>query len=213
MACSRTDPILLVTGFERFGPYSVNPSAEVTQALDGRQIRGRPVRGLVLPVHRSEAVTRLERALDVLDPAAIVQLGLAAGRARIALERVAVNLLDYPIPDNGGGQPRGEPCVPGGPAAYWSRLPLERLREVLAAAGIPACLSSTAGTFVCNQVMYWTLHRLAARGAPTPAGLIHLPLLPAMVAAADTEAPSMEATLMVRAVELVLEVVVGDLTT
>jgi pyroglutamyl-peptidase len=136
-----------------------------------------------------------------------VHLGLAGGRARIALERVALNVMDFDTPDNTGYRACNEPCVPGGPPAYFSTLPLAAMLEALVTDGVPAYVSNTAGTYLCNQTLYGTLHRLAERGHPARAGFIHLPLLPAMVAHSGLEQPSMDAALMVRAVEIVLGVV------
>jgi pyroglutamyl-peptidase len=201
------EPVILLTGFEPFGPHKVNPSGEVARALDGHTAGGTRVRSLILPVHQTGAAATLEPVLVETEPLAVVQLGLAAGRMRIGLERVALNVLDYPMPDAEGAQPHGRPCVPDGPAAYWSRLPLDAILGTLTAEGIPAYVSNTAGTYLCNQVMYGTLHWLAERGARTPAGFIHLPLLPSMVAATGTDEPSMDFPLMRRAVEIALGVV------
>jgi pyroglutamyl-peptidase len=198
---------LLVTGFEPFGGLDANPSLDVAKALDGRAIGEAVVRGAVLPVHHAEAAARVARLLDETDPWAVVHLGLAGGRARIALERVAVNVMDYDTPDNAGYRAAGEPCAPDGPAAYFATLPLAAILAALLAEGIPAYVSNTAGTYLCNQTMYTTLHALARRGRAVPAGFIHLPLLPAMVAASGLEQPSMDASLMVRAVEVTLGVV------
>jgi pyroglutamyl-peptidase len=200
-------PVVLVTGFEAFGGHTANPSLEVAKALDGRAVGDAVVRGAILPVHHAEAAPQVSRLLDETDPLAVVHLGLAAGRARIALERVAVNVMDFDTPDNAGHRARGEPCVPGGPAAYFATLPLDAVLAALLAEGIPAYVSNTAGTYLCNQTMYGTLHLLARRGHPARAGFVHLPLLPAMVAASGLEQASMDAGLMVRAVESVLGVV------
>jgi pyroglutamyl-peptidase len=199
-------PTLLVTGFEPFGGLGANPSLEVAKALDGRAVGEAIVRSAVLPVHHAEAGPHVARLLDDTDPLAVVHVGLAAGRARIALERVAVNVMDYETPDNAGYRARGEPCVPGGPPAYFATLPLEAILAALTADGIPAYVSNTAGTYLCNQTMYTTLHALAQRRHPARAGFIHLPLLPSMVAAGGLEQPSMDASLMVRAVEVALGV-------
>jgi len=198
---------VLVTGFEAFGGHAANPSLEVAKALDGRAVGEAVVRSAVLPVHHAETAPQVSRLLDETDPLAVVHLGLAGGRARIALERVAVNVMDYDTPDNAGYRARGEPCVAGGPAAYFATLPVAAIVATLVAEGIPAYVSNTAGTYLCNQTMYGTLHRLAQRRHPARAGFIHLPLLPAMVAAAGLEQPSMDAGLMVRAVEIALGVV------
>ena len=199
--------VVLVTGFEAFSGHAANPSLEVAKALDGRAVGEAVVRSAVLPVHHAEAAPQVSRLLDETDPLAVVHLGLAGGRARIALERVAVNVMDYDTPDNAGYRARGEPCVAGGPAAYFATLPVAAIVAALVAEGIPAYVSNTAGTYLCNQTMYGTLHRLTQRRHPARAGFIHLPLLPAMVAAAGLEQPSMDAGLMVRAVEIALGVV------
>ena len=200
-------PTLLVTGFEPFAGLAVNPSLEVAKALDGRALGDAVVHGAVLPVHHAEAAPQVIRLLDEVDPVAVLHLGLAAGRARIALERVAVNVMDYDAPDNAGYRARGEPCVPDGPPAYFATLPLPAILAALVAEGIPAYVSYSAGTYLCNQTLYGTLHALDRRRAEVRAGFIHLPLLPAMVAAAGLEQPSMDVGLMVRAVEIALGVV------
>jgi pyroglutamyl-peptidase len=199
---------LLVTGFEPFGGLATNPSLDVAKALDGRAVGDAVVRGAILPVHHTEAAVRVAHLLDETDPLAVVHLGLASGRARIALERVAVNVMDFDTPDNAGYRAVGEPCVPRGPVAYFATLPLLAILAALLAEGIPAYVSNTAGTYLCNQTMYSTLHALAERGSTIRAGFIHLPLLPAMVAASGLEQPSMDASLMVRAVEIALGVLV-----
>jgi pyroglutamyl-peptidase len=203
-------PTLLVTGFEPFGGLATNSSLEIAKALDGRAIGAAVVRAGVLPVHHAEVAAEVARLVGETDPRAILHLGLAPGRARIALERVAVNVMEFETPDNAGYRARGEPCVPGGPAAYFATLPLAAILAALLAEGIPAYVSDTAGTYLCNQTMYCTLHALTRRRPATPAGFIHLPLLPAMVAASGLDQPSMDASLMVRAVEVALGVVVRD---
>jgi len=199
--------VILLTGFEPFAGHKANPSEEVARILDGRVVGDAVVRSAVLPVDHAGAGARVAQLVDELDPNAIVHLGLAAGRARIALERVALNVMDFDTPDNTGYRACNEPCVAGGPPAYFATLPLAALLEALVAEGVPAYVSNTAGTYLCNQTLYGTLHRLAERGHPARAGFIHLPLLPAMVAASGLEQPSMEAALMARAVEIVLGVV------
>jgi pyroglutamyl-peptidase len=198
---------LLVTGFEPFDGDGVNPSGEVAKLLDGRLLGDCVVKGLILPVQHEAARARVAPLLEAPGLGAVVHLGLAGGRARIALERVAVNVMDFDTPDNTGYRARNEPCVPGGPPAYFATLPLAVLVEALVADGVPAYVSNTAGTYLCNQTMYGTLHRLAERRHPARAGFVHLPLLPAMVAASGLEQPSMDAALMVRAVEIVVGVV------
>lgn len=198
---------ILLTGFEPFAGLAVNPSAEVAKALDGRAVGDAMVRSAVLPVHHAEVAPRVAQLVDETDPFAVLHLGLAGGRARLSLERVAVNVMDYETPDNAGHVARGEPCVLDGPPAYFSTLPLSAILAALLAEGIPASVSNTAGTYLCNQTMYGTLHTLGARRHPARAGFLHLPLLPVMVAASGLEQPSMDVGLMVRGVEIALAVI------
>jgi pyroglutamyl-peptidase len=203
--------MILLTGFEPFGTYKDNPSAEVAETLHGRAVGGETVHSAVLPVHHARAAARIAELVRETAPRAIVHLGLASGRARIALERLAVNVMDFEIADNAGYRATGEPCVADGPAAYFSTLPLEAMREALTAEGIPAYLSSTAGTYLCNQTFYTTRHVIASERLDIPAGFIHLPLSPAMVVASGLDQPSMDIPLMVRAIEIALRVVsAGD---
>jgi len=195
---------ILLTGFEPFGPDALNPSRELAKALDGRVVGGLAVRGLVLPVEHRAARQLVDQALGEPGLRAVVQLGLAGGRARVALERVGVNAMDYPMPDNAGRLVSDGRCDPDGPAAYWATLPLPAILRELTAAGIPAYLSYTAGTYLCNFTLYTTLHAVARRGLDVRAGFVHLPYLPAMVAAHGLEEPSMDQALMQRAVEIVL---------
>jgi pyroglutamyl-peptidase len=198
---------ILVTGFEPFGAHSVNPTEGLAKAVDGRRVGDCSVQGVVLPVHHADTAARLGALLAESNAEAVLHLGLAAGRARIALERVAVNVMDYEVPDNAGYRASGEPCVPGGPTAYFSTLPLRAMLKALLDEGIPAYTSNTAGTYLCNQTLYWTLHAVRDMPRPPRVGFVHFPLLPAMVAAAGLEQPSMDFPLMLRAVETLLGVI------
>jgi pyroglutamyl-peptidase len=201
--------VILVTGFEPFGDHAVNPSEGLAKALEGRAIGGVPIVTAVLPVHHRETSLRITALLDEVDPTDVLHLGLADGRARLALERVALNVRDFPIPDNAGHRAAGEACVPGGPAAYLSTLPLRAILAALRLDGIPAYLSNTAGTYLCNQTLYATLHAIQRRGGRARAGFLHLPALPKMVAARDLDQPSMDFPLMLRGVEVALGVLAG----
>ena len=204
------DRVILVTGFEPFGAHTVNPSEGLAKAVDGRRVGDFGILGAVLPVHHTDAATQLAATLADTRPAAVVHLGLAGGRARVALERVAVNVMDHEQPDNAGFRASGEPCVPGGPAAYFSTLPLAAMLKALVADGIPAYVSNTAGTYLCNQTLYWTLHAVRQQSRPPRVGFVHFPLLPSMVAASGLEQPSMDFPLMLRAVETMLHVIARE---
>ena len=198
---------ILVTGFEPFGGALMNPSQELAKTVDGRGVGTFTVRGLVLPVHHEHASSGMARALEEHDPWAVLHLGLAGGRARLALERVAINVMDYPLPDNAGYCAAGEPCVSGGPPAYFATLPIRDMLRALVADGVPAYISDTAGTYLCNQTLYGTLHLIERTGHRARAGFMHLPFLPAMVAASGLDQPSMDVAVMLRAVEVSLAVI------
>src|SRR3989442_7188171 len=183
--------MILVTGFEPFGAHSVNPSEGLAKAVDGRRFGACAARGAVLPVHHADAARRLDALLDETEPVAAVHLGLAAGRARVALERVAVNVMDCGEPDGAGFQASGEPIAPDGPVAYFATLPLAAILRALTAEGIPAYVSNTAGTHLFHQTLYTTLHSLRQRSNPPKAGLLHVPLPPAIVSATPRPQPSM----------------------
>jgi pyroglutamyl-peptidase len=195
---------ILLTGFEPFDGDTVNPSGEVAKLLDGKAIGGAAVRGVILPVQHEAARAVVAPLLGTPGLVAVVHLGLAGGRARISLERVAVNVMDYSRPDAHGRILRDVACVEDGPAAHFSTLPLRAMLQALTAEGIPAMISNTAGTFLCNDISYTTLQALDERALAIPTGFIHLPFLPSMVAAHNLEEPSMDVAMMTRAVEIVL---------
>ncbi len=167
---------ILLTGFEPFGGDLSNPSREIAIALDGHEFETYRVKSLVLSVDGSRAPKQLVKRLDALEPVVVIMLGLARGRVQIALERVAVNLLDYRIPDNAGRVHHGQPIVNDGPEAYFSTLPTARILEMWHSSNQPGYVSNTAGLYLCNQVFYTARHHLETRGRSTvPAGFIHLP--------------------------------------
>ena len=175
-----TPPVVLLTGFEPFGGDTVNPSALAVQALAGRHLHGHHVVSAQLPVAFGAALGAMQQLLGSHRPALVITVGQAGGRAAISLERVAINVDDARIADNSGAQPVDRPVVVGGPDAYFSTLPIKAMRAALLAAGIPAEVSQTAGTFVCNHVFYGLMHELAGNTqlAGTRGGCIHVPWLP-----------------------------------
>lgn len=181
---------ILLTGFEPFGGDGHNPSwpaaRDAAGALRGRGIDAVAVR---LPCTFAGSTAALERALAEHRPGIVIACGLAGGRAQVAVERVAVNLQDARIPDNSGHQPAGTPIEAAGPAAYFSSLPVKRIVAALTGARIPAELSPSAGSFVCNHVFYEVMRRAGAEESSVhSAGFIHLPWderAPRRAAAAD----------------------------
>lgn len=215
---------VLLTGFEPYGGRGVNPSAEVVKRLDGAEIEGHRVAGRVLPVSFAALSERVGQLVAELRPAAAVSLGLWPGEPAIRLERIAVNIADFEIPDNDGARLQDDVVEPRAPAAIPTTLPLRALEAALLRAGIPVRLSSTAGTFLCNATMYSVMR--AAAADTIPCGFVHLPYLPEQVAvllddvrkAATTEVhqradlASMSLATMVEAVRIVLAVTLRSRT-
>jgi pyroglutamyl-peptidase len=164
---------VMVTGFEPFGPWQRNPSGEVARHLDGATIVDAEISGLVLPVSFERAAAPLIAAIDQLHPHVVLNLGQGEP-AGVRVERIAVNRCTAPAGgDNDGHEPHGKPVVPGGPDTYTSTLPVAEIVELLSNVKFNVAISDFAGEFLCNYIMYTTLHHIATHGLPTRAGLIH----------------------------------------
>jgi pyroglutamyl-peptidase len=168
------DPVVLVTGFEPFGGEAMNPSWEVCERLP-RVIAGLRVEILRVPCVFRRSIEAVGEAVERMRPALVICLGLAPGRTHVGVERIAINVDDARIADNAGGRPIDEPIAAEGPPAYFATLPVKAMVAALRRAGVPAEVSNSAGTYVCNHLMYGVLHFLAARGMGARAGFIHLP--------------------------------------
>jgi pyroglutamyl-peptidase len=195
-------PTVLVTGFAPFGGEATNPSWEAVRALHGVRIAGHRVQARCLPVAFGDAAKALRAALAEVQPALVVCVGQAGGRAQLSLERIAINLDDARAPDNAGRSPVDAPIVAGGPAAYFGTLPVKRLRAALHAAGIPAEVSNTAGTYVCNHVFYALMHALRRRRG-VRGGFVHIPYSPDQ-AAHHPGAPSLPVATVIEAIRLIV---------
>ncbi|MFK4807321.1 pyroglutamyl-peptidase I [Microbacterium sp. ZW CA_36] len=163
---------VLLTGFEPFGGDAANPSGEAVHRVASRWEGPEVLVSAVLPVTFTGAAGRLRELLADHRPDVVIAAGLAGGRAAIGVERVAVNLVDARIPDNVGQQPVDVPSVPGAAAAHFATLPVKEIARRIAAAGIPAEVSYSAGTFVCNHVFFTALE---AAASGTRAGFVHVP--------------------------------------
>lgn len=194
-------PVVLLTGFEPFGGDTVNPSWLVAQALHGQVIEGATVESLCLPCVFGVSLDVLRQALLRHRPVLVLALGLAANRTALSLERVAINLDDARIADNAGAQPLDQPVAPGGPAAHFSTLPVKAMVQAMLQAGLPAEVSHTAGTFVCNHVFYGLMQQLRRRPG-VRGGFMHLPLLP--MQAAPPGPPGLALEAQVRGVQIAL---------
>lgn len=195
---------LLLTGFEPFGGEQMNPAVLVMDRLKGQTIGPYIVEGLELPTVFGKSIDRLMEAVKVAEPDVVICLGQAGGRPDISFERIAINVNDARIADNEGNQPEDTPVVVDGPAAYWSTLPIKAMVAKLRSSGIPASVSDSAGTFVCNQIFYGLMHYIAVSGKKMRGGFVHIPYLPEQ-ALQHRGAPSMSLELMIAGLEQSIE--------
>lgn len=163
-----------MTGFDAFAGEAINPSWEICNRLPG-SVGGMRVETVRVPCEFRHAIEVVAGAIERHRPALVLSLGQAGGRAHMSVERVAINVDDARIPDNAGEQPVDEAIAPSGPPAYFSTLPVKAMAQAMRAAGVPTEVSNTAGTYVCNHLMYGVLHFLAASGIEARAGFIHVP--------------------------------------
>ncbi|CAI9391537.1 pyroglutamyl-peptidase I [Microbacterium sp. T2.11-28] len=163
---------VLLTGFEPFGGDAVNPSGDAVRTVAETWEGPESLVVEVLPVTFTGAAERLRALIEVHRPDVVIAVGLAGGRAAVGVERIAVNLADARIPDNAGAQPIDEPSIDGAPAAAFATLPVKAIAAAIHSAGIPAEVSHTAGTFVCNHVFFTALDAVPAG---VPAGFLHVP--------------------------------------
>ena len=194
---------ILLTGFEPFAGESINPSWQVAQCFKGQRFGAHEIHALMLPCVFRESLRVIDQAISELNPDMVIALGQAEGRPDVSFERFAVNLDHARIPDNQGHQPQEAEIVTGGPTAYVTTLPIQRLADRLKQEGIPASLSLSAGTFVCNHVFYHLQHRFSATS--TRSGFIHLPVLPEQASRWKAgPVPSMPLDTMTQALHLIL---------
>lgn len=201
---------VLVTGFEPFGGDDKNPTEMIAKTLNGRTIDGAQITGKVLPVSVKHAGPKLEQILNELKPDIVINLGLAPTYSNIAVERVALNLLDARIPDNDGYQPIDEPIEKDAPIAYFATLPVRAIVKELKDNGVPAMISYSAGTYLCNYVMFKTLHYSKLYDYPKKAGFIHVPYTPDQVVnkffLLGKNTPSMCLDLEIKAIEIAIKI-------
>lgn len=196
---------VLLTGFEPFDGEAINPSWEAVRALDGWQCGPATVHVRQMPCVFGLALEALAGAIAELQPNVVVCVGQAGGRSEVSIERVAINLDDGRIADNAGHQPIDSPVVVGGPAAYFSTLPIKAMVRDLRAGGIPAAVSNTAGNFVCNHLFYGLMDQLATgpHAGSARGGFIHIPYLPQQ-ATRFPGTPSMALSTLVEALRVVV---------
>jgi pyroglutamyl-peptidase len=165
---------ILLTGFVPFLDNPINPTEEIVKALDGQTIGNYEVVSRVLPVDFSASAVQLENYMDEVGPDVVISLGLAAGRTRITPERIAINCRDG-AEDNRGVKLQDAPIDEGGPAGYFSTLPIRKFVDTLNETGFPATISNSAGTYLCNNVMYAALRKIEHENLDVRAGFVHIP--------------------------------------
>lgn len=180
---------ILVTGFDPFGGESVNPAWEAVKSLPS-EINGATIKTLQIPTVFNDSANKVFAAIDEFQPDAIVCVGQAGGRTAVTPERVAINMDDARIPDNIKQQPIDVVIQEDGAPAYFSTLPIKAMVQNMLKAGVPASVSNTAGTFVCNHIMYQVLYYIDKKGLNAKAGFIHIPFMPTQVVDKPTQ-PSM----------------------
>jgi len=201
---------ILVTGFDPFGGEKINPALETIKRLPDT-ILGAQIIKLEIPTVVGKSLAKIKEAVEKENPDAVLSIGQAGGRSEITVERVGINIDDCRIPDNEGNQPIDEPVVKGGPAAYFVTVPIKAIVENIKAHNIPASISNTAGTFICNHVCYGVAHLAAQRtttGKPMKSGFIHIPFLPEQVIGKPALTPSMSLETIISGITHALEAIV-----
>jgi pyroglutamyl-peptidase len=200
-------PRILLAGFDPFGGEPINPSWEAVRAMHGKRLGGHRVVALQLPTEFAGSLRMLKAAVKETRPTILLGVGQAGGRAQLSIERVAINLIDARIPDNAGAQPVDDPVIAGAPAAYFSTLPIKAMLAALQSRDLPAEISNSAGTYVCNHVAYAMLH-LAAKRRGMRAGFLHIPFLPEQAARRHGTASMAQADVQ-RGLEIILRAAIA----
>ena len=200
---------ILLTGFEPFGGERINPAKEAVKLVKD-EIKGAQIVKCYVPVVFGKAIETVHEAMKKENPDAVLLIGQAGGRYEITPERVAINCDDGRIPDNEGNQPVDQPVKADGPAAYFSTLPIKKMVEYMKAANVPAAVSNTAGTYVCNHLMYGVLYYLDKEFPDTIGGLMHVPFLHEQVMN-KKETASLSKDDVVKGIEASLEAIIDTL--
>ncbi|MCL2361275.1 MAG: pyroglutamyl-peptidase I [Defluviitaleaceae bacterium] len=197
----------LITAFDPFGGETINPALEAVMALPN-EIDGIKIIKLELPTVYIKSIDTVISALESECPDILIMVGQAGGRPNVTLERVAINIDDATIPDNEGKRHSDTPIVEGGPVAYFSTLPIKDIIKALHKNEIPAAISDSAGTFVCNHVSYGALHYAAKYLPMLKAGFVHIPFAPKQTLN-KPKMPSMSKETVVQGLEVIVTAVVS----
>ena len=199
---------ILVTGFDPFGGEPINPAIESVKRLPDN-IEGAEIIKLEIPTVRKKSLEKIEKAINEHNPDVILSIGQAGGRFDISIERVGINLDDFRIPDNEGNQIIDEPVFPDGENSYFVKLPVKSMVQNVQKNNIPASVSYTAGTFVCNHVLYGVMYLIEKKYKGKKSGFIHIPFLPQQVID-KRNMPSMELNTIVKGLTAAIEAIVKN---
>ena len=199
---------ILVTGFDPFGGEPINPAIESVKRLPDN-IAGAEIIKLEIPTVRKKSLEKIEKAINEHNPDVILSIGQAGGRFDISIERVGINLDDFRIPDNEGNQIIDEPIFSDGENSYFVKLPVKAMVQNVQKNNIPASVSYTAGTFVCNHVLYGVLYLIEKKYKGKKSGFIHIPFLPQQVVD-KRNMPSMELNTIVKGLTAAIEAIVKN---
>ena len=199
---------ILVTGFDPFGGEPINPAIESVKRLPDN-IAGAEIIKLEIPTVRKKSLEKIEKAINEHNPDVILSIGQAGGRFYISIERIGINLDDFRIPDNEGNQIIDEPIFPDGENSYFVKLPVKAMVQNVQKNNIPASVSYTAGTFVCNHVLYGVLYLIEKKYKGKKSGFIHIPFLPQQVVD-KRNTPSMELNTIVKGLTAAIEAIVKN---
>ena len=199
---------VLVTGFEPFDKEKINPAWEAVKLLP-EELNGCKIIKLELPTVFKKSSEKLIEKIQSVEPNVVICVGQAGGRYDFCLERVGINIDDGRIPDNAGYQPQDEPIAANGPVAYFSTLPIKEIVKNLKENLIPSIVSNTAGTYVCNHIMYSLLHYISQNNLDIKGGFIHVPYIPEQVLD-KKNMPYMELSTIVKALEISIKTVIKN---
>lgn len=198
---------VLITGFDPFGGEKVNPAFESVKLLPDT-IAGADIVKLEVPTVYTRSATVLEEAMDRVKPDIVICVGQAGGRSTLTVERVAINLAEARIPDNDGEQPLDQPLREDGDTAYFASVPVKAMVQNIRDHGLPAFVSYTAGTFVCNSIMYNLLYLIDRKFPGIKGGFIHVPYEPGQLIDKPNGTPSLPLETIAKGLEAAVEAAV-----
>jgi len=200
---------ILISAFDPFGGDLINPALEAVKLMKD-EISGAQIIKLEVPTVFNKSIDKVVEAIHKEKPDVVLNVGQAGGRFEVTPERVAINVDDARIKDNEGNQPIDTPIYEDGEPAYFATLPVKAMVKEIKAAGLPSSLSNSAGTFVCNHLMYGTLYNVQKIDKNIKAGFIHVPFIPEQVVGRPAPAPSMSIADIARALEAAVKAIVEN---